>query len=412
MAAHASSDAELALPPELAGPPSPRKRLLRILAVVGLALVALGAAIVLAPKHVAPAYRTAPVLRRTVIRVAEATGRLDVTSRVEVPAPSTGKLANIRVKSGDAVQAGQPLGALDDVVARASLESARVALRVARSHADQARAERASAKDALERTLSLSRRGLASDGDLAAARAADRKADAALRAARADVEGASRNVDAAEVVERSQTLRAPVAGLVMRAPEWPGQVVAPEHGPLFVIGADASTLRLQAQVTEADIGLVRPGQIADFSVPAFPERTFTAEVERRAVEPERTDGAPSYAVLLRAPNPDHVLLPGMTTTVRIHLAQANDVLVVREAALRFVPEGAEEVAPRSRVFRLRSSGALDPVSVVAGISDGAYTEIVPRPSNALKIGDSVVVGLLPQAGNGTQGPGISLGGQR
>jgi HlyD family secretion protein len=203
---------------------------------------------------------------------------------------------------------------------------------------------------------------------------------------------------------------------VLIAPENLGSAVTPERA-LFVLGDPLERVRVDVDVSEADIGLVQVGQAASFEVLTFPSRTFAARVERLAVEPRRDAGVVSYGVRLLADNPKRVLLPGMSATVKVEVKRVSQVLSVRDAALRFTPPTADELgafAPRSRVWVRSAAGELRAVPVQAGLSDGMYTEITPEAGQSLAQGTEVAVGLLAVAassGGERRQPGISLGGK-
>jgi HlyD family secretion protein len=118
----------------------------------------------------------------------------------------------------------------------------------------------------------------------------------------------------------------------------------------------------------------------------------------------------SYRVRLEVQNPDRVLLPGMTANVTLEIAESNEALAVRDAALRFTPSDATPDPEHPRVWRQRGGGDLEPVEVSVGISDGAYTAVTPAAGAELSRGDRVAVGHAGSAARGsTKGPGISLG---
>ena len=113
---------------------------------------------------------------------------------------------------------------------------------------------------------------------------------------------------------------------------------------------------------------------------------------------------------LRVQNPDNLLLPGMTTNVTLEIAEANETLAVREAALRFAPTDATAETQRTRVWRQKGSSDLEPVDVVVGISDGAYTSVTPVAGEELAPGEVVAIGYAgSSSAAATKGPGISLG---
>jgi HlyD family secretion protein len=281
--------------------------------------------------------------------------------------------------------------------------------RAAASRVAEARAALNVATDVRQRTEALASRGLSSASDVVSAKASEEKADAVLKGAIAELASANEKVSSENLAKEDRTIRAPANGTVIDAPRWLGAVVGPAAGPLFVIGSELDTLRLDASVPEADIGSVRAGQTAVYTVPAFPGRTFRAEVVTRAIQPETSStGMTTYRVTLKAPNPDRSLLPGMTATAKLEVARAENALVVREAALRFAPDTKNEAPPRSRVWRVDADHGIVPVDVAAGVSDAAYTAVSPQDPRALRAGDAVVIGLPPTSSPEKSGPGITL----
>jgi HlyD family secretion protein len=253
-------------------------------------------------------------------------------------------------------------------------------------------------------------RGLVSAASVATAKASEQEAIAAVRSAEAQRELDAQSAGGAKVRRDETTLRAPVSGFVLSATEDVGAMVGPQTGPLFVISPPLTELMLTVPVSEADIGLVREGQEAIFSVSAHPDQRFPAKVGEIESEPQRNGSSVSYRVRLKVKNPDRVLLPGMTANVTLEIAEADEALAVREAALRFTPADAQPDSQHPRVWRQRSGSDLEPVEVSVGISDGAYTAVTPAAGAELAAGDVVAVGYAGSAARApTKGPGISLG---
>lgn len=398
----------LVLPDTLTHRPT-RKRILLIAALVA---VAVGIAVLVFKLLESPTveYRTATVSRRTVVQSVEAQGRLEIWTRFDVPSPVTGQLVNVAVEAGAEVVSGQVLAQLDTDVVQVSVEGARAARRAAASRVAEARAALNVAQDTRQRTEALAGRGLSSAADVVGAKAGEDRADALLKGAVADLATANEKVNSENLAKADRTIRAPANGVVIDAPRWPGAVVGPSAGPLFVIGSDLDTLRLDASVPEADIGSVRTGQTAEYTVPAFPGRTFHAEVTTRAIQPDTSSTGTTYRVTLKAQNSDRALLPGMTATVKLEVARAENALAVREAALRFSPDAANEASSRARVWRVDAKDGLVPVDITAGVSDAAYTAVSPKDPQTLRAGDAVVIGLPPTSGSTSDrsGPGITL----
>ncbi|MFO0696118.1 MAG: efflux RND transporter periplasmic adaptor subunit [Polyangiales bacterium] len=375
------------------------------------AVAAASLAYALRPEEVPPELvRAEPVTRRTVVRVVEVSGHLDVRERLEVPAPMVGRLVAIDVSPGDTVHAGQSLAKLDEREASLAVGSARASVTAAASHVAGARVALEAAQADVDRLAHLVPRGLASEAELASARTRVSQAEAQLRAARAEQGVAATGLASAELGRDLGVLRSPVDGIVLHAPRSLGSLVGPERGPLFVIGVGLDDLRIDASVGEADIGEVKVGQTARFEVPAFLSRTFSATVMRIELAPDIDQGAVTYPVQFQTPNTDHALLPGMTAVLRIEVARAENVLSVREAALRFTPENAPDAPARSRVWKRTGPSTLVPVPVTVGVSDGAFTEIRPVNPGDLSEGTPIAIGM--NVIEESAGAGLSLGGGR
>jgi HlyD family secretion protein len=356
-----------------------------------------------------PSFRTTPIVRRTITRNVEASGQLDVLSRIEVPAPITGQISRIMATAGTEVKADQVLAELEASTAGLQVQNARAAQQAAAGRIAEAQAALEAARDALSRVERLSARGLVSDQELAEARSGEAQARAAVRALRGEGAVAAGGVRSAQLAKDQRVIKAPSDGVVLVAPAWRGAVVSPEKGPLFVLGSTLRSMRIEVSVAEADIGEVKVGQRATFSVPAFAGRAFQAEVDRVQIEPRRDRGVVTYPVTLRAQNPESLLLPGMTATVRIEVAEARDALAVREAALRFTPPDEEPGPLRSQIWRSPDGRRIEGILVEPGLSDGAYTEVKAKNGTSLQPGDHIAIGSAKGQGSGDTGPGISLG---
>lgn len=412
--AQALRDTALVIPPSVL---HAKKRRLAI-GVLVLAIGLLGAAgyawWALRSAESAAVYRTARAERRDIVQSVEATGHLDVIGRVEVPAPAAGQLITIAVDAGQTVERGQVLARLDEEAARFAVQTARARLSAAQSRVSEARAALDFAANRRQLTEELASKVRVSKSRLAQVRTDEAKAIAALQAARAERNLEGDNLALAEQQRKRLTIEAPVGGIVLRVPESSGSAVAPERGALFIIGTTLDVMRLDVLVAEADIGEIHVGQRAEFTVPAYPGRTFIGKVDDKQIEPERDGNAVRYRVSLRVDNADHALLPGMTGDARIAVASVEQALAVPEAALRFSPPEAPPAPPRSRVYVSPDGIREAPVSVVAGVSDGRITQVTPAPGEHLAPGDPVIVGLSASARErASEGaPGITLGGRR
>ncbi len=392
---------------------SRRARMRRVLMLLLLVAAAAGAwTYYNRPQPVVEMYRTDPVVMRTIVHRVEATGSLDVRSRVEVPSPIPGRLTEVHVQARQEVEAGQLLATLDERAAALAVESAKATVQAAAGHVAQARTALSAAEQTLSRTKALSDKGLASAHAVSEAQAAQQRSRAALDAARAEQKVASQTVRSAKLGKSLGEIVAPRGGVLLRVPERLGAAVSPERGPLFVIGEPLTTMRIDAPVSETDIALIKPGQQAQVTVQALPGQSFSARVDAIAIEPRRKDGVVLYPVTLLVDNPQGALLPGMSARVSMEVGRATDVLAVHEAALRFSPEEASEAAPRTRVFRHNGKpNDLGAVTIETGLSDGIYTEVRPVGGARLEAGDALAIGLINPEDTKRKKPKVSLGGK-
>ena len=158
----------------------------------------------------ATSYRVAPVERRSIVRVVEAAGKLDVLTRVEIHAPETGHVTEILVRPGERVTRGQPLARMDQRATSIAVQSAQAGVRASQSRITEAAAELSAATDQRERLERLIGRGLASPSDLTQARAAETKARASLEVARADRAAAAQGQKSAELAQSLASLLSPI----------------------------------------------------------------------------------------------------------------------------------------------------------------------------------------------------------
>ncbi|MET0283219.1 MAG: efflux RND transporter periplasmic adaptor subunit [Polyangiales bacterium] len=391
--------------PENAG----RSRLPQILlAFVLLVGIGGGAAYYFRPKPKVELYLTQPVSKRDIVQRIEAAGRIDVRRRIEIPAPTEGRLLSINVRAGDTVAAGQLLALLDERAAKLAVRGAEANEAAAASNVKEAETAASAADRNLARVRSLQEKGLASVNDVANAESELQRSKAAVSAAQAGRKVAGESVASAKLSKTLGQITASEAGVVLRAPERVGAAVSPAMGPLFLIGDPMDIMRVDAKVSETDIALLRDGQEGEVTVAALDGRSFKATVERRGIDPELELGAVLYPVILRVENPDKALLPGMSARVSMQVNEKKDALAVHEAALRFVPEEAAPAQARSRVFRRVSMDQIEEIKVKPGISDGMWTAVELVEPNSLPLDTPLAIGFV-RPDQGSRGPRVTLG---
>jgi HlyD family secretion protein len=187
---------------------------------------------------------------------------------------------------------------------------------------------------------------------VASAQAALQVAEAQLKSAEATVRQKQAAVEQARLDLVHTEIRAPVDGVVVSRAVDPGQTVAAslQAPTLFTIAQDLTQMQVEAAVDEADVGRLREGLGATFTVDAFPGRTFRGQISQIRKAAQVVSNVVSYTTIIRVSNPDLTLLPGMTANVRIQTERREDALRVANAALRFRPADSTDAgsAPRAR----------------------------------------------------------------
>jgi len=393
-----------------------RRRLRLVVAVAVVLLLAASALFWLLPgKESGLRYETAEVQRRDLTVTVTATGTLQPVNQVDVGSELSGTIETVAVDFNDKVERGQVLARLDTDRLQAQVLESRASLQSNEARVKEAQATVLETRLAFERCEKLAERQLCTTGDLDAARAAHARAQAAEASARAQVAVARATLDGKETELAKTEIRSPIDGLVLLRQIEPGQTVAASlQAPiLFTLAEDLAQMELHVAVDEADVGRIEEGQAAVFSVDAWPERSFPANITQVRYAPQTVEGVVTYETVLAVDNSDLLLRPGMTATAVITVERLADVLLVPNAALRFTPPQDEPEAPRQRgafgilfprpphearrsnlerngdpkVWLLRDAAPVA-VPVKPGASDGRYTEL---KSGELQAGERVVV---------------------
>ena len=358
-------------------------------------------------------YDTAPVTRQTLVVRVQATGNIQPTTEVEVSSERSGVIREVNVKANSLVKQGDVLAELDTERLEAELARVKASLAAAEARLADARATLTERQIVFDRAERLSKQGISSTQDLDTARAAQARAEAGVVAAEADIEVVKAELAMQETDITKTRILSPVDGIVLKRNAEPGQTVASSlQAPvLFTLAEDLTRMQVEAAVDEADIGMVKAGQKATFTVDAYPGQSFPAVIETIEYSPEVTDNVVTYKAVLIVDNRDLLLRPGMTATAQIVTQEVPDVLAVPNAALRYQPprerssqgfsvtnlfipriprseRGQAPSADGERTIHVLDNGVPRAVKVKTGVSDGKATEIV---SGELKEGDLVIV---------------------
>lgn len=304
-------------------------------------------------------YTTLEATRGDLEVAVTATGNLETVNQVEVGSELSGVIATVAVDFNDRVTAGQVIANLNSDKLEAEVLRSRAALEAARARVLEAEATVTETERSFARTEKLVSQTWKSETDLDIARAAYERAEATLALARAEVTQAEAQLQSDETNLSKTVIRAPIDGIVLERRIEPGQTVAAsfEAPHLFTLAEDLTRMTLHVDVDEADVGQVEVGQAAVFTVDAYPDRHFTAEITELRFAPQTEDAVVTYEALLAVDNSDLSLRPGMTATADITVARVTEALLVPNAAFRFVPPDQEAGAERGGFLaRLRGRG--------------------------------------------------------
>jgi len=374
-------------------------------------------------------FRTAPVVRGDLTVTISATGTVEPEEVIDVGAQVAGKIESFGldprgngkpIDYGSPVEEGTVLAHIDDSLYRADVEQAKAQLEQAKANVLRTQADLEQMKARLHqaennwnraRELGPSRALSATDYD--SYLAAYETAKATVGVGEATVVQAQKAVLQAEAaLNRARTnlgyctIKSPVKGVIVDRRVNIGQtVVASLNAPsLFLIAKDLKKMQVWASVNEADIGSIQPGQPVSFEVDAYPGRIFRGEVGKIRLNASMTQNVVTYTVEINTDNSDGKLLPYLTANVKFEVTQRKNVLMVPNAALRWVPSPSQ-VAPDARAKlteagRQKPSGAspagkgrptsapaargrvwvrdgdfVRPIAVTVGLSDGTMTEV-------------------------------------
>jgi HlyD family secretion protein len=356
----------------------------------------------------APRYQTEALSRGHLRVTVSATGKLAPLNQVDVGSELSGTVETVLVDYNDRVKKGQVLARLDVVKLENQIAKVRAALASAEAKVLQAAAtvkETRANLTRLRQMAKLTGGRTPSQAELETAEATAERASADETAARATVEEARATLRSSETDLTKASIRSPIDGVVLARKVEPGQTVAASlQAPvLFTLAENLAQMELQVDVDEADVGQVREGQSATFTVDAYPGRRFPARIRLVRYGAETVNNVVTYKTILNVDNDDLSLRPGMTATAEILTAERDNVLLVPNAALRFTPSPAEppstgggllaSLLPRpprppttkrvretpdknaiQRVWVLRD-GQPAAVPVTVGHSDGRMTEV-------------------------------------
>ncbi len=389
------------------------RRLLRRLVFLAVVLLAAGGLAVAYKDRLFAAqgtsYLTAKVGRGDIEDSVLATGILKPVRLVAVGAQVSGRLTSLKVEVGDRVESGALLAEIDSLPQQNALRTAEATLQRTKAERDEKVASLAYAKAAVSRQEKAMKQKAASRDDYEAALATMRETEAQIAALEADILAGEVAVETAQIDLDYTKITAPIDGTVLSVVTQEGQTVnASQSAPTIVILGELGVMRVRAEISEADVVRVKPGQRAYFTIIGDPDRRYETELASIEPAPESivddssisssssSSGSTSteaiyYNGVFDVPNPDGDLRTYMTAEVHIVLGEAQDVLTLPVGAL-----GSRNQDGSYSVQVIGATGAVEPRRVEIGLNDKILAEV----RSGLEEGDRVVIGQGSSSGEG------------
>ncbi|MBI5249546.1 MAG: efflux RND transporter periplasmic adaptor subunit [Desulfomonile tiedjei] len=360
-------------------------------------------------------YVTVPIEKGTLKAEINSTGSLKPRVEVQVGSQVSGTIKKLYADYESEVKEGQLIALIDPDTYKAKVGQAKANYQSAKANLTKAEVSLGELMRTLHRKQELVKTHAISMQEFDTAQANADSAQAQVEVAKAAVAQMEANLEEAELNLKYTRIVAPVNGVVTARNMDVGQTVTASFQTpvLFRIAEDLTLMQVYTSVDEADIGRVKVGQKATFSVPAFPDEVFSASVTQIRNDPQTQQNVVTYNVILDVNNNELKLRPGMTTNVQILLSEVHDALKVPDQAFRFSPK--EDTGPlpnvaapgpgQQRLWKLESKNHIRPVNVNVGVVGAERTQIF---SDKLKSDDRVVIEAISKKKETAQGPAFRL----
>jgi HlyD family secretion protein len=392
-----SEMAPTAAPSVRTGAASLRKYWLTV-GLLGVVLAAAAVAWSLLGGTTAVHYTTVPVTRGAITPSITATGTVNPELTIIVGTYVSGPIQALYCDYNTRVKKGQICAKIDPRPYQTVVDQSKANLAIGKAQLEKDKASLTYAKLTLERDEKLVQTNAVSRDVVDSARSNYEQAKAQLAFDEATIQQRTAALDAAQVNLDYTDIVSPVDGIVVSRNVTMGQTVAAsfQTPTLFLIATDLTKMEVDTNVSESDIGGIKQGNAATFTVDAFPKRAFSGTVSQIRQSPQTVQNVVTYDVVVSVDNSDLALMPGMTAASRIVIAQRNDVLRVPNQALRYVSgrlAGTNE-SGQAGVWVLRDGQPVS-IPVVLGLEDDSFTEV---SGGNLQPGDQIITGEQAAAG--------------
>ncbi len=334
-------------------------------------------------------YNTKPLTKDTIIQYVEASGTIKPINTIAVGTQVSGTVAKIYVDYNSVVKKGDLLAELDPSLFQANVEQASAKLNNAKASFAKATSTLNYKKNNYHRYKNLYEKNYVSKDDVELAQANYLQAKAELDAAKAEVSAANATLDNNLTNLRYSKIVSPVDGTVISRAVDVGQTVAASFNTptLFEVAKDLTQMQIETSVSEADIGKIKVGQKAQYTLDGYQDKIFNGEVVQIRLASTTTNNVVTYTVIVSVDNTEGFAIPGMSANVSIIVGEVKDVFCVMNQALKFTPESNTQKFEKQGIWIL-DKGVPKRIEIELGLFDDNKTQIV---SDKLKLGDKVII---------------------
>lgn len=361
----------------------------RYIALIGI-IVAVIAVLIFGVNKGSAKYVTKEVTRGNITEYVEASGTIKPINTIAVGTQVSGTVAAIYVDYNSQVKKGQLLAELDPSLFQSNVDQSTAKLNNAQAAYSKAVANLEYKKNNYKRYEHLYQKNYVSRDDVELARSNYLTAQADVAAARAEMNASQATLKNNLTNLGYSKITSPVDGTVISRAVDVGQTVAASFNTptLFEVAEDLTKMQIETSVSEADIGKIKVGQEAEYTLDGYPNRTFKGNVTQVRLASTTTNNVVTYTVIVSVDNSDGSAIPGMSANVSIITGRVNNVLVVDNKALKFSPAENKQKFENQGVWILKGNEPVR-IDVELGLSDDNKTQII---SDKIKEKDKVIIG--------------------
>ena len=361
----------------------------RYIAIIGIIIAVIVIALFLF-KSSSAKYITKEITKGSISEYVEASGTIKPINTIAVGTQVSGTVAAIYVDYNSQVKKGQLLAELDPSLFQSNVDQSTAKLNNAQASYSKALANLEYKKNNYKRYEHLYAKNYVSRDEVELARSNYLTAQADVNAARAEMNASQATLKNNLTNLGYSKITSPVDGTVISRAVDVGQTVAASFNTptLFEVAEDLTKMQIETSVSEADIGKIKVGQEADYTLDGYPNKTFKGKVTQVRLASTTTNNVVTYTVIVSVDNSDGFAIPGMSANVSIVTGQVKDALVVDNKALKFSPADNKQKYENQGVWVLKGN---EPVryDVELGLSDDNKTQII---SDKIQEKDKVIVG--------------------